>query len=62
MSLRNMLSKKKPDIRHYSLCDSIYVKFKKKEPLVYTDRNQQVVDGDRKGLDWKQTRMNLLRS
>jgi len=51
MNLRNMLSKKKPDIRHYSLCDSIYMKFKKKERLVYTDRNQQVVDGDRRGLD-----------
>lgn len=51
MNLRNKLSKKKPDTRHYPLCDSIYVKFKKKERLVYTDRSQQVVDGDRRGLD-----------
>ena len=33
----------------------------KQERLVYADRNQQVVDGDRQGLDWKQIHVNFLR-
>ena len=43
-------------IMWFHLCE-----VQKKERLVYTDRNQQVVDGDRRGLDWKQTHVNFLR-
>lgn len=48
MNLRNvMLSTKKPDTKQYLLCDCIYVKFKKQEKLVYTNKNQKIVGGKR---------------